>query len=96
MRIVGIIFVMLYIAVSAYFAVKITMMKETPMQSLVEFIDILFSRRNLISNFISAILCALFIPAYIIVMIAAVLFKVIDAIGMVWNWWVNYHMPKGM
>lgn len=89
MRIVGIIFVMLYIAVNAYFAVKITMIKETPMKSLVEFIDILFSRGNTISNFIAAILCILFIPAYIIVMIAAVLFKVIDAIGSVWNWWIK-------
>lgn len=91
MRIVGIIFVMLYIAVNAYFAVRITMMKETPMKSLVEFVYILFSRRKLISNFISAILCVLFIPAYIIVMIAAVLFKVIDVIGSVWNWWIKRH-----
>lgn len=91
MRIVGIIFAMLYIAASAYFAVRITMMKETPMKSLVEFIDILFSRGNTISNFIAAILCVLFIPAYIIVMIAAVLFKFIDVVGAIWNWWMKRH-----
>lgn len=89
MRVVIVVIGMLYLAMSAYFAVRIMTLKETPMQSLKEFIDILFSRGNLLSNFISAILCGFFVPAYIIVMIAALFFKIFNLIESAWNWWVK-------
>ena len=79
----------LYATLVVYFGLKIVAMKDSPVESLKYFVDILFSRGNWLTNIIAASVCVILFPLFVLIPLVGGVMKIMDGIMWIWTWWVN-------